>query len=713
MRGPALLMICLVAALMSCTAGAGRTADAGHSAPERVETVPAPAPAPEPSAAAAVPAGLSLPAPSTLQARLHPAGSTRTVSYTAADLKHEAEAFDPLLPHQRITPTTSGAEFDPGWLPGSPDTTGLSFAMYAFSVQGYAGDANIFFSWLTPPGSATQAYLALADWDNDVWDWYPLGASPLNLPEMSYIDFGGALLACVLCTGTDEAELDWLRLGSLPPSAVLTADFTAGLAPLAVSFDATGSSDPDGSIVDYSWDPDGDGVFDQSTGSDPHFAFEYSTGGTYPAAVRATDDQGVYGEQALTITPVDSINFSIGAADFAEEPAAVLVGSDHHILLVAYQRGLFGGDSHPFVAKLSPAGQLVYAKGWQGSGEFSGAALGPDNSLYVCGYSAEDALGSRDALLQKWTTDGELIWSKNIGDIDGQESLDEIVIYGDTIYVCGTYSLPAILAHFGFLARLDLDGNLLWASTLITSRRLWFHDLAVFRPNIINGTTKVYVVGEYWPADADADCIYAVYDTSGNQLDCSTWGETANLEYGQTINTTGNFFASTTVTAIVRYPGGADSTMIGHPGDTTLLVTDAAVSRIIPWSMQGLNVGLIKYGSRLSIVQATFDSALNLIGQAEITAVPDGSCVPDAMTAFGDQGYLFCGLQYSALPAQTAESLTVQTSGTPWNDITLSKGSPSQLVVADKTVDTLNISGLELNRNADDGDALLYLLRNP
>ncbi len=42
--------------------------------------------------------------------------------------------------------------------------------------------------------------------------------------------------------------------GNLPPVAVASASPASGPAPLEVSFDGSGSSDPDGTIASYNWD---------------------------------------------------------------------------------------------------------------------------------------------------------------------------------------------------------------------------------------------------------------------------------------------------------------------------------------------------------------------------------------------------------------------------------------------------------------------------
>ena len=50
-----------------------------------------------------------------------------------------------------------------------------------------------------------------------------------------------------------------------PPTAMAHADPTSGAPPLAVQFHGDLSSDPDGDALNYAWDLDGDGAFDDTT----------------------------------------------------------------------------------------------------------------------------------------------------------------------------------------------------------------------------------------------------------------------------------------------------------------------------------------------------------------------------------------------------------------------------------------------------------------
>jgi glucose/arabinose dehydrogenase len=85
-----------------------------------------------------------------------------------------------------------------------------------------------------------------------------------------------------------------------PPTAVVSANPTNGPVPLTVSFDGTGSSDPEGKPLSYSWDLNGDGTFGDATASTA--SYTYTTAGVYHPSLRVTDDQGVSDTKSVTVT---------------------------------------------------------------------------------------------------------------------------------------------------------------------------------------------------------------------------------------------------------------------------------------------------------------------------------------------------------------------------------------------------------------------------
>jgi glucose/arabinose dehydrogenase/PKD repeat protein len=107
-----------------------------------------------------------------------------------------------------------------------------------------------------------------------------------------------------------------------PPTAVITANPTNGPVPLTVSFDGTGSSDPEGKPLSYSWDLNGDGTFGDATASTA--SYTYTTAGVYHPSLRVTDDQGVSDTKSVTVTagnttpiavidsPASSLSWKVG-----------------------------------------------------------------------------------------------------------------------------------------------------------------------------------------------------------------------------------------------------------------------------------------------------------------------------------------------------------------------------------------------------------------
>ena len=116
-------------------------------------------------------------------------------------------------------------------------------------------------------------------------------ANPVDLKigpgnDLYYVDFGGSLRRIRFTTANQS------------PTAVIQAAPTSGAAPLAVSFNGTGSSDPEGGALTYAWDFTNDGTND-ATG--PTTSFTYPAG-THTARLTVTDPQGLTGGDTELIT---------------------------------------------------------------------------------------------------------------------------------------------------------------------------------------------------------------------------------------------------------------------------------------------------------------------------------------------------------------------------------------------------------------------------
>jgi PKD repeat protein len=94
-----------------------------------------------------------------------------------------------------------------------------------------------------------------------------------------------------------------------PPTAVLTATPTSGIAPLTVKFDGSGSSDPDAGdkIASYTFTfGDGSAAVTQST---PTISHTYNAAGNYGATLSVTDSHGaVSTNTAVVVISVNKVN---------------------------------------------------------------------------------------------------------------------------------------------------------------------------------------------------------------------------------------------------------------------------------------------------------------------------------------------------------------------------------------------------------------------
>jgi glucose/arabinose dehydrogenase len=112
--------------------------------------------------------------------------------------------------------------------------------------------------------------------------------------DLFYVNIGGRR--------ADDGEVHRIHyLGAnQPPRAVVQANPTQGAAPLEVSFDASGSSDPEGDSLAYAWDLDDDGAYDDATTAQA--TWTYTAEGSHTARLRVTDSQNATDTTAVDIT---------------------------------------------------------------------------------------------------------------------------------------------------------------------------------------------------------------------------------------------------------------------------------------------------------------------------------------------------------------------------------------------------------------------------
>lgn len=130
----------------------------------------------------------------------------------------------------------------------------------------------------------------IASWS---WNFNDTGASAEQSPTHRFASPGTYRVSLTITTraGQTVSTFRDITVLNAPPIAAFTFSPAAPRLGEMVTFSAAGSSDPDGRIVSYEWDFDGDGVTD-ATGSSVTHGFDIV--GARPVTLRVTDDSGAW-----------------------------------------------------------------------------------------------------------------------------------------------------------------------------------------------------------------------------------------------------------------------------------------------------------------------------------------------------------------------------------------------------------------------------------
>ncbi len=138
-----------------------------------------------------------------------------------------------------------------------------------------------------------------------------------------------------------------------PPTAKASANPTSGTAPLTVNFSSGGSSDPDGTIVSYSWNF-GDGSQPSTSPSPAHV---YQNAGNFTAVLTVTDNFGATGtaQVAITVSPSATLTAPSNLTGTGGKGSATLKWTDNSTKQTGFtiQRAPSGSTSFATVGNVA------------------------------------------------------------------------------------------------------------------------------------------------------------------------------------------------------------------------------------------------------------------------------------------------------------------------------------------------------------------------
>lgn len=132
---------------------------------------------------------------------------------------------------------------------------------------------------------------------------FAAGAPGIGVTDLQIDPHGDLVYAYYDPYDAGKSEIRRIRssASNAAPVATLTASETYGALPLAVEFDASHSSDPDADPIDIAWDLDGDGEYDDGTGTTEQQT--YTTAENRTVRVRVRDPFGETDVAEVLVSP--------------------------------------------------------------------------------------------------------------------------------------------------------------------------------------------------------------------------------------------------------------------------------------------------------------------------------------------------------------------------------------------------------------------------
>jgi PKD repeat protein len=142
-------------------------------------------------------------------------------------------------------------------------------------------------------------------WDFDGDGTFDTTDSVASDKDHTYATAGtyDATLAVTDNLGRVATDVCTIVVSGSAPSAVADATPSNGPIPLLVNLSCSGD-DQDGSIAQYEWDFEGDGIFDYSNAASGNTTHTYEQAGTFSALCRVTDNDGLTGQARATTTVI-------------------------------------------------------------------------------------------------------------------------------------------------------------------------------------------------------------------------------------------------------------------------------------------------------------------------------------------------------------------------------------------------------------------------
>ena len=282
--------------------------------------------------------------------------------------------------------------------------------------------------------------------------------------------------------------------------------------------------------------PDGTLLWQRTYGTTPS---PINSGQESGAGVAAAPDGSVYVTGQFTggnifllkFDPDGNLTWQRTWGDNGVGPAGVVVASDHSIYVAGVTHLSGEGQADALLVKFTTDGNVVWARSWGGPfrDAASGVAIGADGAIYIAGDT--NSFSGEDAFLVKFAADGTMLWDRSWRAIAPSGSGFSFAFGTGTspdgsVYITGLAGgLPR--DESVFLVKFDGSGTLLWET--------------LSGPAFGNGEDvvaasdgHVYVTGAASDSRGSSDAFILKFLASGRPREARMWGG-AGQESGESI----------------------------------------------------------------------------------------------------------------------------------------------------------------------------------
>jgi len=212
------------------------------------------------------------------------------------------------------------------------------------------------------------------------------------------------------------------------------------------------------------------------------------------------------------------------------------------------------GRGEVFLSKFNSGGVLLWTQQFGTDGHESNRGLSADGlgNVFIAGYTDRSldgpSAGGSDAFVMKYDSEGSLLWTRQLGasgpdDASGvsADGLGNVCISGSTY---GSLGGPNAGKSDAFVSKFDSEGDLLWTRQLGTRDHDWGEDVAVdVSGNVyLSGETPELLGGSHI---GSYDLFVSKYDSEGTFLWTRQFGTSErDSSYGLSLDVWGEVYIS-------------------------------------------------------------------------------------------------------------------------------------------------------------------------